>query len=161
MKTIYTIFILVFFASCYSVKKAEKQINRAYINYPELLADRCGNLYPCIPYERKSDSTKYVAFLSYVDTLLQIKRDTIIDTIFLDKFCPERKILIKYRDLLKYVPAIHDTIKIKDMSCEAIRGDLLAQNSKLRDNIAKCQKWIISLLIALCVSIILHFIRKK
>ena len=161
MKTIYAVFILILFSSCYSVKKAEKQINKAYVQHTEMVAAKLRFWFPCLPYERKTDSVKYVAFLRQIDTLLEVKRDTITDTIFLDKICPERKILIKYKDLLKYVPPIHDTIKIKDMSCEAIISDLSAQNSKLKDSTAKGQKWIISLLIALCVSIILHLIRKR
>ena len=153
--------LTIFLFSCYSVKKAEKQINRAYIEHQDMLRAKLQWWWPCLPYERKTDSVKYVAFLRQIDTLLEVKRDTITDTIFLDKICPERKILIKYKDLLKYVPPIHDTIKIKDMSCEAIISDLSAQNSKLKDSTAKGQKWIISLLIALCVSIILHLIRKR
>lgn len=158
MKYLLPIFFLV---SCYTSDKAEKQVNRAYIEHQEMLRSKVRWWFPCVPVEVKRDSTKYVAFLSHIDTLLEVKRDTIIDTIKLDKICPERKILIKYKDLLKYVPPIHDTIKIKDSSNDAILGDLKAENSKLRDSIAKGQKWIISLLIAFCMSIILHFIRKR
>jgi hypothetical protein len=158
MKYLLPIFFLV---SCYTTEKAERQVNRAYIEHQDLLRAKLQWWWPCLPYERKTDSVKYVAFLRQIDTLLEVKRDTIIDTIKLDKICPERKILIKYKDLLKYVPPIHDTIKIKDMSCESIKADLSAQNSKLKDSNAKGQKWIISLLIALCVSIILHLIRKR
>ena len=111
--------------------------------------------------EIKRDSVRYVAFLHQIDTLLEVKRDTIIDTIFLEKICPERKVLIRYKELLKSVPPIHDTIKIKDMSCEAILSDLRAKNENLRDKSEGKNKWIISLLIALCVSIILHLIRKR
>lgn len=146
--------ILPFFLfSCYTQKKAEKQINRAYIEHQDMLRSKLQWWWPCVPVEIKRDSVKYVAFLRQIDTLLQV--DTISEK------CPERKVLIKYRDILKSPPPIHDTIKIKDMSCEAILGDLRAENKKLTDSTAKGQKWIISLLIALCVSIILHFIRKR
>jgi hypothetical protein len=47
------------------------------------------------------------------------------------------------------------------MSCEGNIADLKAENKKLSDSTVKGQKWIISLLIALCVSIILHLIRKR
>lgn len=158
MKYLLPIFFLI---SCYTSEKAERQIDRAYIKHQDMLMAKTRWWWPCIPVEIKSDSAKYIAFIHQIDTLLEVKRDTIIDTIKLDKICPERKILIKYKDLLKYVPSIHDTIKIKDSSNDAILGDLKAENSKLRDSIAKGQKWIISLLIAFCVSIILHFIRKR
>lgn len=154
--------ILPFFLfSCYTPKKAERQINRAYIEHQDMLRSKIRWWWPCIPVEVKRDSAKYIAFIHQIDTLLEVKRDTISDTIYLDKICPERKLLIKYKELLKYVPAIHDTIKIKDMSCEAIIADLTAQNSKLKDSTAKGQKWIISLLIALCLSIIAHLMRKR
>jgi hypothetical protein len=160
MRFISTI-ILLTFIGCYSPKKADKQLNKAYINYPELVAEKSGKWFPCLPIEVKRDSVRYVAFLQRIDTLLEVKRDTILDTIYLDKICPERKILIKYKELLKSVPPIHDTIKIKDMSCETIRGDLTAQNTKLRVSIANHLKWIIGLIIALCISILLHLIRKR
>jgi hypothetical protein len=150
MKYLLPIFFLV---SCYTTEKAERQVNRAYIEHQDMLRAKTRWWWPCVPVEVKRDSTKYVAFLSHIDTLLQV--DTISEK------CPERQVLIKYREILKRPPAIHDTIKIKDMSCEAIISDLSAQNSKLKDSNAKGQKWIISLLIALCVSIILHLIRKR
>ena len=144
---------ILFLFSCNSVKKAGRQLNRIYANNPEIIASKTRSWFPCIPVEVKRDSTKYVAFLSHIDTLLKV--DTISEK------CPERQVLIKYKEILKRPPAVHDTIKIKDLSNEAIIGDLSAQNSKLKDIIAKGQKWIISLLIALCVSIIAHFIRKR
>jgi len=150
MKYLLPIFLLV---SCYTTEKAERQVNRAYIEHQDMLRAKTRWWWPCVPVKVKSDSTKYVAFLSHIDTLLQV--DTISEK------CPERQVLIKYREILKRPPAIHDTIKIKDSSDEPIIADLTAQNSKLKDSIAKGQKWIISLLIALCVSIILHLIRKR
>ena len=153
--------LIIFFVGCYTPKKADRQLNRAYVNYPAIVAEKTGNWFPCIPVEIKRDSVRYVAFLHQIDTLLEIKRDTIIDTIILDKICPERKVLIRYKELLKSVPPIHDTIKIKDMSCEAILSDLRAKNENLRDKSEGKNKWIISLLIALCVSIIFHLIRKR
>ena len=153
--------LIIFFVGCYTPKKADRQLNRAYVNYPAIVADKTSKWFPCIPVEIKRDSVRYVAFLHQIDTLLEVKRDTIIDTIFLEKICPERKVLIRYKELLKSVPPIHDTIKIKDMSCEAILSDLRAKNENLRDKSEGKNKWIISLLIALCVSIILHLIRKR
>lgn len=146
--------ILPFFLfSCYTPKKAERQINKAYIKHNDMLLAKTRWWWPCVPMEVKRDSVKYIAFLQQLDTILKV------DTI--NEKCPERQVLIKYREILKHPPAIHDTIKIKDMSCEAIRGDLTAQNSKLKDSIIKSQKWNLWLLIALCVSILLHFIRRK
>lgn len=146
--------ILPFFLfSCYTSQKAEKQINRAYIEHQDMLRSKTRWWWPCVPVEVKRDSVKYIAFLQQLDTILKV--DTISEK------CPERQVLIKYREILKRPPAIHDTIKIKDSSDEPIISDLTAKNSKLKDKIANGQKWIISLLIALCVSILINFIRKK
>lgn len=144
---------ILFLVSCYTPKKAERQINRAYIEHQDMLRSKTRWWWPCVPVEVKRDSAKYIAFLQQLDTILKV--DTISEK------CPERQVLIKYREILKRPPAIHDTIKIKDSSDDAIIGDLRTENKKLSYSIAKGQKWIISLLIALCVSIILHFIRKR
>lgn len=154
--------ILFFLLSCYGPKKAERQANKVQVHYPEIMAKKASLWYPCIPVRVSSDSAAYLEYVAKLDSILHLETapDTIIDTILLNRVCPERKVLVKYREVLKAVPAIHDTIRVEDMACKVITADLEAENKKLIGRYAGSLKFAISLLIALIVSIIVNFIKK-
>lgn len=118
---IVSIFIL---SGCYTAKKAEKAINKAKVNFPNVIAEKCSEWYGCDTITIIKDSIQFKEWINEIHSF-----DTIIDTIQLKDKCPE--ILIKYREVIKRVPPIHDTIKIKDKAesevwkfkYEAIRKD--------------------------------------
>lgn len=70
--------VMIILNSCYTPKKADKQINKALQHYPDKVATIARNAFPCVPL--KSDTV-----ISYIDTIIQVT-DTIIerknDTIF-------------------------------------------------------------------------------
>lgn len=101
---IVSIFILL---GCYTAKNAEKAINKAKDKYPDVVAEKFSKLYPCDTVTIVRDSIQFKEWINEIHSF-----DTIIDTIRLKDKCPE--ILIKYRNIIKRVPPIHDTIKIKD-----------------------------------------------
>lgn len=101
---IVSIFIL---SGCYTAKKAEKAINKAKINYPNVVAEKCSEWYGCDTITIIKDSIQFKEWINEIHSF-----DTITDTILLKNKCPE--ILVKYREVIKRVPPIHDTIKIKD-----------------------------------------------
>lgn len=101
---IVSIFILL---GCYTAKKAEKDINKAKLNYPELIAEKCSEWYGCDTVIIIRDSVQFKEWVNEIHSF-----DTIMDTIRLKEKCPE--ILVKYREIIKRVPPVHDTIKIKD-----------------------------------------------
>lgn len=114
MKNI-TILFLFFLASCYNAKKAEKEINKAQLNFPELMAKKSAQLYPCKTIKVKSDSSKYktiIKKIKQIDTAYFYSVDTIckLDTVLIEKNCT--KVLYKYREILKELPAVHDTVTI-------------------------------------------------
>jgi hypothetical protein len=113
----FTILILFFLASCYNSKKAEKEINKAQLNFPEVMAKKSAQLYPCKPVKIKSDSSKYktiIKKIKQIDTAYFYAVDTFrkLDTVLIEKNCT--KVLYKYREILKELPAIHDTTIVID-----------------------------------------------
>lgn len=117
MPKLFSILFLFFLVGCYSPKKAEKQINKAQLNFPEVLAKKSSELYPCKPKKAGSDSTKYktiIKKIKQIDTAYFYSTDTIckLDTVLIEKNCT--KVLYKYREILKDIPAVHDTVTITD-----------------------------------------------
>jgi hypothetical protein len=113
----FTILILFFLASCYNSKKAEKEINKAQLNFPEVMAKKSAQLYPCKTEKIKSDSSKYktvIKRIKQIDTAYFYAVDTIckLDTVLIEKNCT--KVLYKYREILKDLPAVHDTTIVID-----------------------------------------------
>lgn len=113
----FTILFLFFLGSCYTAKKAEKEINKAQLNFPEVMAKKSAQLYPCKTTKIRSDSSKYktiIKKIKQIDTAYFYAIDTIckLDTVLIEKNCT--KVLYKYREILKDLPAVHDTITVTD-----------------------------------------------
>jgi len=107
------ILLLFLFTSCYSVKKANKQLNKAQEIYAEATAKKCALWYPCEPFKSISDSSQYKLWIQQVDSLNQLKIDTLIkfDTVANIRLVTNwQKIVTKYRDVIRKYPVIHDTI---------------------------------------------------
>jgi len=100
---------LLTLSGCYTAKKAERDINKAKVNYPDIVAEKCADWYACDTVTIVRDSIQFKEWVNEIHSF-----DTIIDTIRLKEKCPE--ILVKYRQIVKRVPPIHDTIKVKDRS---------------------------------------------
>jgi hypothetical protein len=149
-KYIYIPFLIV---GCYSIKKATKELNKAHDAYPEVVAKKTSEWYPCVPLEIKSDSSQYKAWLRSFDSinglyfgLMSQLPDTfnieVHDTI--KEKCLDRKAIVKYREVLKKMPSIHDTIYKLDSSrnfiavkekedCEKDRLNIMKQYLKYKD----------------------------
>lgn len=117
MPKLFSILFMFFLVGCYSPKKAAKQINKAQLNFPEVLAKKSSELYPCKPKKAGSDSTKYktvIKKIKQIDTAYFYSTDTIckLDTVLIEKNCT--KVLYKYREILKDLPAVHDTVTVTD-----------------------------------------------
>lgn len=156
------IILLLLLCSCYTAKKAERQVNKAQIYHPEVMAEKSALWYPCVPLSITTDSSSYKKWLSKIDSINGIIpiRDTITDTLWLDKVCPERKVLIKYKELIRTIPTLHDTIRVENIAYKVIAADLKAENEKLMGKYSGALKFVISLLIALIVSIIINFLKR-
>jgi len=88
---ILTTFIL---CGCYTSKKADKDVEKAYINYKKQTLEKLRSYAPCIDKNIISDSSKY---LNSIDSIVKILN--YYDSVF--ENTPQEEIL-------------HDTVKIKD-----------------------------------------------
>lgn len=159
---IITSFLLIFFLmGCYTQKKAEKSLNKAQINYPELVAQKSSLWYPCSQFKGTSDSTAYKVFIKQIDTLNQLILDTItkLDTIVKLRECQD--LVTKYRTIYKNIPAIHDTtimVSTADKYTIQYLQNEREQSHKRYNRSTQLNIW---LLIALIISILLHLFRNK
>lgn len=168
-------FIILFFCSCFSEKKAERDINKIQIFYPELLAKKTSEFYPCINQTIKIDSTKDSV---YKQIEIQIKNttDTIqkiineIDTIKdVSKINYYKKKLIEangfieglQQTLQRQVPYIERTIKVTDTALQKQLDGLIKDYNDYRLRYERLMKILLWVTIALSVSIIINIIKVK
>lgn len=134
MKYFPILFSIIFF-SC----SPEKQLNKLQINHPDLVCKKAAEWYPCVSIKAVSDSSQYKEFMSQIDSLNQLNvdtlyiKDTLVTKDTVVKTC--KKILVKYREILKHVPAIHDTIKIID------QAGLIAKDYELKQMTLKADDY--------------------
>jgi PBP1b-binding outer membrane lipoprotein LpoB len=162
MRIITIIFSIFFLLGCYTQKKAERSLNKAQINYPELVADKSALWYPCERFKGTSDSTAYKVFIKQIDTLNQLKIDTItkLDTfvnVKLVKDCQE--IVWKYRRIYTKLPAIHDTVIMVSTADKYTIKYLENDREESHKRYDRSMKLNIWLLIALMISILMHFFK--
>lgn len=163
--------ILFFLSSCYGPKTAQKQLSKAYANYPEIVAKNASKLFPCDYSARSTDSSTYFDWQKQAEAINDfyskafsadtiIKKDT--QTILISKKCDS--VIFKYKTLIKSAPAIHDTIKVKDNAeISYLNGQLLAQKieyAKLDQNFKNSLKASILLLLIIIAFLIYQRIKK-
>lgn len=153
MRNLYILSIFIL-SSCYTAKKAEKQLNKAKINFPEVLADKCSQWYGCDTITIIRDSIQFKEWVNEIHSF-----DTIIDTIQLKEKCPE--LLVKYRQVVKRVPPIHDTIKVQDKAkLETIRLKYEALRKEHESNLKLTTKLSWLALILLLILLIIAILKK-
>lgn len=161
------IIFLIFLSACYTSKQADKALNKAQINFPELVAKKTSLWYPCERFKGTSDSSQYITFIKQIDSLNQLKIDSIfiydtlnkIDTLVKFKKCND--IITKYRTIYKNAPVIHDTVIMVSTADKYTIQQMINEREeahKKYDNSTKLNIW---LLIALIVSILIHIFKRK
>jgi hypothetical protein len=164
MRIIAIIFSIFFLFGCYTQKKAEKSLNKAQINYPELVAQKSSLWYPCSQFKGTSDSSAYKVFIKQIDTLNQLKIDTIfkLDTLVnirLVKDCQD--IVWKYRRIYTKLPTIHDTTIMVSTADKYTIQYLQNEREEAHKRYDRSTQLNIWLLVALIASILLHLLRSK
>jgi hypothetical protein len=161
---IFSIFFLVGLLGCYTQKKAERSLNKAQINYPEIVAQKSSLWYPCERFKGTSDSTAYKVFIKQIDTLNQLKLDTIykLDTLVNIKLVKDcQDIVWKYRKVYTQLPAIHDTIIMASTADKYTIQYLQNEREEAHKRYDRSTQLNIWLLVALLISILLHLFRKN
>lgn len=143
---ILSIFIL---SGCYSLKKADRQLNKAKITYPDLVAEKYSKWFGCDTITIVRDSIQFKEWVNEIHSF-----DTITDTIRLREKCPE--MLVKYRNIIKRVPPIHDTIRVVNRVEVELYRD---RYEKARSDNEKKDKWLMRLgLFLIFILLLLIFI---
>jgi hypothetical protein len=159
-----SIFFLWGLQGCYTQKKAERSLNKAQINYPELVAQKSSLWYPCSQFKGTSDSSAYKVFIKQIDTLNQLILDTItkLDTVVnirLVKDCQD--IVWKYRRIYTKLPTIHDTTIMVSTADKYTIQYLQNEREEAHKRYDRSTQLNIWLLVALLISILLHLFRKN
>lgn len=170
------LFILLFFASCYTAKKAEKDIDKAQEKYPEVMAKKSSQYYPCGWLVMELDSTEKVKWSTFVDSIngviYKYKTDTIVEV----KDCTESNKLLKKKikeqsefiDGLQFalnnVPVIEKYVlvqdsakmKLKQFEIDNLNKEILGNRKSFNQRTSM----LIWALILFIISLIAHILRK-
>ena len=161
LRTIQTILLTISFFGCYTPKRANKALNKAYNKQPREVAAFTRDKFPCI---ETSIDTIYQFDTSYdfieiecPDQPVQVK-----DTIYLTKN-GKTKIVQTSKDRTIALPQKTVTIikKIEDSAKVAVltidNKDCAEKVQKLSNKITKRNYWILSLLVLLLISSFINF----
>jgi hypothetical protein len=135
MKRIFPLLSLLILVSCYNTKKAEKQVNKALLNYPDAVATIARNAFPC--------TTTKLDTVSVTDTIIEVaecpEQDYIIntnhDTVWIDKVATKIiKVPIKVPvRTVTITKTIEDSAKIKllQTSFKEMDAVIIKQNATI------------------------------
>lgn len=166
--------ILFLLFSCYTERKATKELNKAQVNYPVLVAKKTNEWFPCVE-ETKTDTVKLTEWRLKVDSVYKFYKlkDTIIEkytcqdlTYLINQVEAQKKLINNLTKLIDEKPPVLITTKIlKDSAGIVILKDklerLTADKEDYVNKADKRLKWIISLLVALFGTIVYILIRRK
>ena len=170
------LYLLLLFASCYSAKQAEKDIDKAQAKFPEVVAKKSSQYYPCGWMVVELDSTEKIKWSTYVDSINNVIYRYKIDTIVEIKDCTESNKMLKKKikeqsefiDGLQFalnnVPVIEKYVVVQDSAKMKLKqfeidnlNSLVVKNQKTLNQRTSILIWALILFI---VSLILHIIRK-
>jgi len=169
------IIFLALLTSCskYTLPKAEYQVNKAYLTYTPMVATKTRDWFPCIV--NKNDT-----IITYVDSLIYIDCPSIIngtaneyisnDTVYIKQIVTQNKVV----KVPVYLPIKTITViqKVEDSAKMFVLNDVLqaVENEtailnddvkKLEAKIAKKNKYLLYLLIALLASLGVNYLQFK
>jgi len=180
MKNFLKILLILMISGCYSTQRAEKQLNKAQVNFPEVVAKKSAIWYPCT-YKVITDSFNLIKWKFQIDSI--IKTDTIILHEITLKECDGLEAIKKANDKLKtdinnknvlisnltrlinQVPMVYKTVIVKDSAAsyvlETNLKDKVTELSKSKDDRTKGMRITILLIIALAISLLINLLQWK
>lgn len=159
------IIILLLFFGCYTPKKAENSINKAQTYFPEVVAKKSNQFYPCKPIIQGTDSTAYKEWQQQIkeleDFYNSIEPEYVTDTLNIVRVDTFNRVVakevLKVITKLKDAPIIHDTVTITNNAELAV---LRAANEKQGKSIDNYKKYLLWALIALIISLLYQIVSK-
>lgn len=163
-KFVYVIIILILLSSCYTVKKAQRQVIKADMNYPEMFTAYALKAYPTkdsiiekIKVVKGADIIKY-------DTVKEIDCDSIVNDTIIDN-----KVLIRYKtiyrtDTIETIKKVfkENTSKVTNLNLQINRLEKEKENLKNQLNYEtntkkKYRNWLIGLILLVSVYLVGRF----
>lgn len=142
------ILLLLLLCSCYTAKKAEKDLDKVQRNHPEVLAKRSSLLYPVT---QRADSQNVI-----------IWRDSVLNyfSTINDTNCVKIVKQIKYKVLESPIVTIYreDSAKIYGYMNQYSKA--IFERDKYKDRFELLKTLIIFLLLLLIISLIVHIIKR-
>jgi len=155
------LFAISVLPSCYTDKKATKQIEKAMDRKPELALEKFRTKYPCV--QTGSDTTIVIK-----DTTIEVEVECpdLVDTTFIRDTINkvDQKVIIKKVPVKVQLPGqvitkyIEDSAKIKLLSLEI--NKLQAENKDLKERVDGLKKWRTYLLIPYILILLALLIRE-
>lgn len=149
--------LMVVISSCYTPNKANKELKKAYDNYPEQVADFTRNKFPCNFVTDTVMNTEYDFIeIKCADSLQQSQ---VIDTIFLTKPTKPKTYII-YKDKFIAIPSTTKVITkvVRDSTCEILLNKSVMDVKYSKEKCDRRGDYINWLLIAFCLSFIANIL---
>jgi len=169
------IIFLTLLTSCskYTLPMAEKEVNKAYLTYPPMVAGKTRDWFPCIV--NKTDT-----IITYVDSLIYIDCPSVVngnaneyissDTVYIKQIVTQNKVV----KVPVYLPIKTITViqKVEDSAKIFVLNDVIQavynetakindDKEKLEAKVAKKNKYLLYLLIALLASLGVNYLQFK
>lgn len=169
------IIFLTLLTSCnkYTLHKAEYQVNKAYLAYTPMVANKTRDWFPCIVNKRDT-------IITYVDSLIYIDCPSVVngtaneyissDTVYIKQIVTQNKVVkvpvylpIKTITVIQKVEDSAKIFQLNDALLNSTNETAKANDGieKLEDKVAKKNKYLLSLLIALLASLGINYLQFK
>ena len=161
---IQTILLTISLFGCYTTNKSQKALNKAYKRYPYEVATFTREKFPCIVTE--ADTVyQYDTSYDFIEVLCPEQQDQANDTVYLTKNVKSVLQKTKYKTIalpektktITIVQKVEDSAKILIMATD--NKNCADKVQKLSDKISLKNKWIISFLILLLISLFFNFLQ--
>jgi hypothetical protein len=148
--------LTVLISSCYTSNKANKDLNKAYENYPETVATFARDKFPCK--ETTIDSIIKTEY-DFIEIKCPDTSSQVIDTLYLTKPIKPKSYII-YKDKFVAIPSTTKIITkyIKDSSCEILLNKSVMDAKLSKEKCDRKGDYINWLLIAFCLSFIANIL---
>ena len=148
--------LMVVISSCYTPNKANKELKKAYENYPEAVASFARDKFPCK--ETTTDSVVNTEY-DFIEIKCPDSSSQVIDTIFLTKPTKPKTYII-YKDKFVAIPSTTKIITkvVRDSTCEILLNKSVMDAKYSKEKCDRRGDYINWLLIAFCLSFIANIL---